>query len=389
MPGPPFLNADVARSEFDPDLVDRLERGLMEADAVGDAAAAACEKLPGGTGMRAVDAWLEDETTLPARLADVLEPLAVVPEWVDWDRVERGSVAYWRTGLWIALSLNCAALASGYRSGIGNKPLVMTGRLVHMARRRQQETARWILAAATPGGLRRDQPGFKETVRVRIVHAHVRRRLLSCGHWRTGDWGVPINVTHSAWTIAGEFSTVPVRAMRDVGLHFSASERDDIQHLWRYIGWLLGVPDDLLADDEARALELDGIKALADAPPDEDSRALVTALIENGTPPELLVPGALVRVFGALVEPTLYGFTRRWAGDAVADQLQLPDTPLKYLGTLIRPTVWASETIRRIGLLGSDAERAAATVRHLHGVLDRDRAPRGVVPVTDAVAAVA
>jgi hypothetical protein len=389
VPGPPFLNADLARSEFDPDLVDRLERGLVAADGVGDAVAAFCEKRPGGAGMRAINAWLEEDAALPGRLSDLLGPLAVVPEWVEWDRLERGSVAYWRTGLWVALTLNCASLASGYRSGIGNKPLVMTGRLVHMARRRQQETARWILAAAAPGGLRRDQPGFKETVRVRIVHAHVRRRLLASGKWHTEKWGVPINVTHSAWTIAGEFSTVPVRAMRDVGFHFSQSERDDIQHLWRYIGWLMGVPDDLLAHDEQRALELDGIRAVADAPPDEDSHALVTALIENGTPPELLMPGALVRVFGALVEPTLYGFTRRWAGDAVADELRLPDTPLKYLGTLIRPTIWASETIRRAGILGSDSDRAAATVKHLSGLLDRDRAPRGVVSVDDAVAAAA
>lgn len=357
----------------------------MEADATGDAVAAACEKLPGGAGMRAINAWLEDGTALPGPLSDLLEPLTVVPDWVDWDRLERGSVAFWRTGLWIALTLNCASLASGYRSGIGNKPLVMTGRLVHMAHRRQQETARWILAAAAPGGLRRDEAGFKETLRVRIVHAHVRRRLVAGGGWRTAEWGVPINVTHSAWTIAGEFSTVPVRAMRDVGLHFSPSERDDIQHLWRYIGWLLGVPDDLLAPDEQRALELDAIKALADVPPDEDSRALVTALIENGTPPELLMPGALVRLFGPLVEPTLYAFTRRWAGDAVADQLHLPDTPLKHLGTLVRPTVWASEAIRRTGILGSDADRAAATVKHLQGVLDRDRAPRGVLSVDEAV----
>jgi hypothetical protein len=196
-------------------------------------------------------------------------------------------------------------------------------------------------------------------------------------------------VTHSAWLIAGGFSTIPVRAMRDVGLHFSQADRDDIQHLWRYIGWLLGVPEDLLADDEAHALELDAIKDLTDAPPDEDSHALVTALVEGGTPPELLLPGVVVRLLGPLLEPTLYGFTRRWSGDATADGLRLPDTPLKHLGTVVRPTVWAAELVRRSGLTGSDADRATATVEHVRAVLDRACAPRAVVSVDEAAAAAA
>ena len=344
--------------------------------------------MPGATGMRALNAWLEHGEDPPPQLAELLEPLAVVPEWVDQDRLERGALAYWRAGLWVALTLNCASLAAGYRSGLGNKPLALTGRLVRMAPRRQLETAGWIVAAAAPGGLRRDQPGFKETIRVRVIHAHVRRRLLASAKWRVDEWGVPINVTHSAWLISGGFSTIPVRAMSDVGLHFSQLERDDIQHLWRYIGWLIGVPDDLLADDEARALELDAIKDLADAPPDEDSRALVTALIEGGTPPELLLPGVVVRLLGPLVEPTLYGFTRRWAGDAVADGLGLPNTPLKYVGALVRPTVWATEIVRRAGLAGSDEDRATATIDHIRQVLDRAQAPSGVITTDEAASAV-
>ena len=388
MTGELFINGDRAREVFGAALVDRLERGLRETDPVGDAIAAACAALPGGSGMRAVNAWLEDGTRpADAELADLLEPLADVPAWVDWDRVGRGSVAYWRAGLWVGLTLNCASLAAGYRSGIGNKPLVMTGRLTRMAERRQQETARWIMAATEPAGLRREGRGFQETLRVRVVHAHVRRRLLASGRWNAAAWGLPINDTHSAWTVAGEFSTVPVRAMGDLGFQFSRDERDDIQHLWRYIGHLLGVPDDLLSDDEAQALELAAVKDYVDAPPDDDSRALVAALIENGTPPELLLPGPLVRLLGPLVEPTLYGFTRRWAGDTVADQLKLPNTPLKHLGTLVRPAIWASEALRYIGVGGSDADRTASTIEHIREVLERGAAPRGVVSVEEAVAA--
>ncbi len=352
-----FLNSDTARRQFDPTLVARLERGLDETDTLGDAIVDACATLPGGSGMRAVEDWLDGTNPPPAKLAELLAPLEEVPEWVRWERLERACVAYWRAGIWTGLTLNCASLAAGYRSGAGVKPLMFTGRLVKMAYRRQQETGRWLLAATSPGGMRRDAPGFRETVRVRLIHASVRRRLLASGQWQADQWGAPINLTDTAWGIAGEFSTVPLSAMRDAGLHYSQAEREDIQHLWRYIGHLLGVPGDLLATSEARAHELIEIKELTDTPADEDSRTLVRALIEHGTPPELLVPRPLVSAVGWILPQMLYGLTRRWAGQEAADQLGLPDTPLKHLIPTIRPAVQAIEVLRRAGL--RDEQRIA------------------------------
>lgn len=377
-----FLNAAEARLRYDADLVTRLEAAIDETDTVGDEISAVCREMPGGAGPRAIDAWLDRRGQAPAELAELLGGIEVVPDWVDWDRIERASVAYWRGGLWTGLALNCASLAAGYRSGAGVKPLVFTGRLVRMAYRRQQETARWLTAATAPGGLRRDGAGFKETVRVRIVHSHVRARLLAGDRWRAEEWGAPINICDTAYGIAGEFSTVPVAAMSDVGIHYTQQERDDIQHMWRYVGHLLGVPEGLLPEDEARALEICHIKDFTDTPPDEDSRALLTALIENGTPPELLMPHVVANVMGRFVAPTLYGFTRRWAGDAVADELGIPDTPLKHLGAVLRPAVQAGELVRRVGLV-SDSMLANATRTRAVGVLDKGKAPAGIVSMAE------
>ena len=379
-----FLHADEANRRFHPSLVARFARGLSETDARGDAIVEACAALPGGGGMRAVEAWLAGDREIVQRpLADLLAPIEEVPSWVDFDRIDRGCVAMWRGGPWTGLALNCASLAAGYRSAAAVKPLVFTGRLVHMAYRRTQETARWMLAATSPGGLRRGAQGFKETVRVRIVHASVRRRILASGQWRPDEWGAPINVTDTAYGIAGEFSTVPVSAMRDAGLHYSQEERDDIQQLWRYVGHLLGVPDPLLAVTEAEALQICALKDLTDTPADDDSRALVRALIEHGTPPDLLMPGPLATVLGPAIAPVLYGFTRHWAGDRVADELGLPDTPLKYLVPLARPAVRAAEQIRRLGLR-DDARIAERTLRTFHGVLEAGRAPAGIVSTEQA-----
>jgi ER-bound oxygenase mpaB/B'/Rubber oxygenase, catalytic domain len=345
-----FHNVDEAHRRFSPLLVERFASGLTQTDERGDALASACAELPGGTGMQAVHAWLEQRGPVSSEIEALLAPLAKVPAWVDWDRLERGSIALWRGGPLTGLAFNCASLAAGYRSAAAVKPLMFTGRLIYMASRRTQETGRWMLAATSPGGMRRDSAGFKETVRVRIIHASVRRSILRSGRWDAQAWGAPINLSDTAYGIAGEFSTVPVAAMRDGGLHYTEAERDDIQHMWRYIGHLLGVPDEMLPANEAEALEIMRLKELTDTPADDDSCELVQALIEHGTPPDLIMPAPMANALGASVPRLLYGLTRRWAGERVADELRLPDTIFKYAVPAARPAVRAAEIARRAGL---------------------------------------
>jgi mpaB/rubber oxygenase-like protein len=188
-------------------------------------------------------------------------------------------------------------------------------------------------------------------------------------------------------SIAGEFSTIPLAAIQDAGLHYSQADRDDIQHLWRYIGHLLGVPHDLLAVNEEQAHAIIAVKDLTDTPADADSRALVRALIENGTPPELLVPGPFVRLAGKAIPLVLHGLTRHWAGDEVADELEIPDTALKYLVPLLRPAVRATDLLRRVGLR-DDARIATRMRARAQTLLDVGHAPAGVVTAAEAGATV-
>jgi hypothetical protein len=218
------------------------------------------------------------------------------------------------------------------------------------------------------------------------MHASVRRRLLQSGQWRAEAWGQPINVTDTAYGISGEFSTIPMAAMRDAGLHFTDTEREDVQHMWRYVGYLLGVPQDLLPATEARAKEIIAIKHLTDTPADDDSRALVRTLIEEGSPPELLLPRPLVALGDKVIAPVLYGFTRRWAGQAVADDLHIPDTPLKHLTVALRPAVKLGELLRRAGLR-DDARLAERTRNGILRILEAGHAPPTVAVEREAAAA--
>jgi hypothetical protein len=129
-----------------------------------------------------------------------------VPPWVDWELLDRGGAVFLRSGGLGIAALSLAALPLSYASGVGNKPLVFTGHLLRRAPRRLAETARFTVATSQPGGLRRFAPGFKFTVKVRLMHAQVRRLLWGSGRWNpewaprsiSSSWPEPISSSRSA-----------------------------------------------------------------------------------------------------------------------------------------------------------------------------------------------
>ena len=106
-----------------------------------------------------------------------------MPAWVDFDQLDRAATHLVRNGLQYGLVLAAAALMVGYTNPAAARPLVLTGRLVHNAGVRNLEVGDWLREVTTPGGLRRHGLGFERTVRVRLIHAHVRRHLTGHRDW--------------------------------------------------------------------------------------------------------------------------------------------------------------------------------------------------------------
>lgn len=102
------------------------------------------------------------------------------------------------------------------------------------------------------------------TPRVRLIHAFVRRHLLTSGEWDSDAWGAPIPQSFMAFTIA-EFSHIALAAMHKLGVRYTADELRDIYHLWRYVGLLNGVGPELNPADEAGARADPGRHRAADA----------------------------------------------------------------------------------------------------------------------------
>ena len=112
------------------------------------------------------------------------------------------------------------------------------------------------------------------------MHAQVRRLLVESGRWDAARWSAPINQHDMLATIL-LFSQVFLDGLRLLGLRVTRAEGDDFIHLWRVIGWLIGVDADLLPDDERDAQAWSEAILLTQGPPDDDSRALVAALLRS------------------------------------------------------------------------------------------------------------
>jgi hypothetical protein len=140
------------------------------------------------------------------------------------------------------------SLLAGYVSAGITKTLVATGELERMAPRRIAETSKFVDDVYNSKTLGRSSDGFKSTIRVRIMHAFVRRKLLRAG-WDVQRWGVPINQADMAGTVLS-FSISYLLGLRMLGFVITRRERHALINLSRYFGRLHGVEDALLPANE-------------------------------------------------------------------------------------------------------------------------------------------
>jgi hypothetical protein len=324
-----YVKLDEARL-LHGDRVDRFGEFLLVGDPLADAAVAALAPLPRAARDALVDRCLSlgiaHVPEAPPELARLFESLEHVPLWVDFDRVDRGGRAFLRSGILGGIVLGAYSLVLGYCSPAGNKPLALSGRFETDGPRRLAETSRFVQAISTPGGMRRGADGFRAMVKVRLMHAAVRRWLEHSARWRGSDWGAPINQVDMAGTSL-LFSLLVLDGLDKLGYRTTRSEREDLLHLWRYGAHLLGVDPELHTVSEAEARRLWDLLTLTQGYPDDDSVTLARSLLEG---PVRTAQSAEARERARRVRAVGYAVSRHLLGEDYADRLQYPKTPLTF-----------------------------------------------------------
>ena len=216
----------------------------------------------------------------PPPLREFFGRVETPPAWVDPALVEQGQRLFQRMGRTADFALRDVALMGGYQASAFNKTLVLTGALNGGNARRVAETMQWVADCTAVGGLARGAPGYRSTLHVRLMHAMVRRRIAKMPDWDLAGLGLPINQADMAATYLG-FSVVLLIIVRVMGVPITRAEGHAEMHMWKTICWLMGVDPRWLVDSENDGRTLLYQMLLAQTPPDDTSRQLGRALMED------------------------------------------------------------------------------------------------------------
>ena len=308
---------------LDSDLAEKYAEYTMVGDPLADAAVEAMSHLRQeevhrliGAGM---DRYAEAMADAPGALVALFEALDDAPSWFDPDAALPGQRAFHRysdlfiPAFFVVTLQNAATLIS--------KAFYMTGRVTteHGLRRIRQNT-RHFIEIMLPGALDRRGEGWQLSVRIRLVHAQVRRLLRESDDWDDAELGVPISSAHVALS-AANFSATMLKQARRMGARLNADERDGFMQTWRYASWLIGTPEDMLFEgDEARTNHLHVVATAFEPPPNDESAVIANALV-NAVPLVAGIEDADERDEMALY---VYRVSRALLGDEVSDRLDFP-----------------------------------------------------------------
>jgi hypothetical protein len=237
-----------------------------------------------------------------------------VPEWVDWEQIERGQKFFAR----YALANSTAFALQGFirensvrfhtpsiisfvlrtiqaSPGIAEVFARTGGFAIKNLLSRVIETFTWVVQVTTslesiqPGG-----EGHTSTIRVRLLHASVRQRILKLAasrpeYFPVEKYGAPVNDLDSMHAIV-LFCCMPMwDSFPKMGIYPSKQEITDFIALFRYISYVTGTPNEYFETPEKAKAVMETM-FLYELEPNKTSKILAHNFIAwlEGQPPPYL-----------------------------------------------------------------------------------------------------
>jgi hypothetical protein len=229
---------------------------------------------------------LRDNAESNETLGELWREVNTVPHWVDWEQIARGQDCFYRYGGPSLTGLAFQSLLGGMGAARVVETLARTGGFsTKVARHRLFETTQHILqctqslASIQPGGA-----GFASSIRVRLLHAAVRQRIMKLTQKRSQyydvqAWGIPINDLDCIATIGTFSATLVWLSLPRQGIWMTRQEIIDYIALWRYIAYLTGTPTEHFETPE-KAKRVMEVLLLYEIHPTETSKILANNIIK-------------------------------------------------------------------------------------------------------------
>ncbi len=257
----------------------------------------------------------------PAIVRKFFDEASTPPDWVDLAGFRPGFRLFHRNSNLALGAMVGGTLVEGFSTNI-SKSFFITGRVRDQGVRRLRQNNRHMVEIFIPGGLERTGDGWKLSVRIRVIHGMVRRLLNNSDEWDSEAWGEPISAAHVGFAITA-FSARLLKHLRDLGAKFDDEERASFMQVWRYSGYLMGIPETILFHDEEDALRTYRIGLVCEPEVSMESISMANSLI-NAAP---LVVGITEPAERRSLSSYVYRVSRALIGSPLADKLQYPHNP--------------------------------------------------------------
>ena len=229
-------------------------------DPLGEAMAKDLRAFSPAEARRLIEAAMNEEgeealRNAPASLREFFRDAETAPEWLDYAAFAPSVRMFHRNSPLILAAFVAGVLIEGFTTNIA-KSFHITGRVRDQGVRRLGQNNRHMTEIFLPNGMYRYGDGWKLSVRIRIVHARVRRLLSNSeDDWDTEAWGLPISAAHLGYAVSA-FSARLLKHMKTLGAKYDDEEYASFMAVWRYSGYLMGIPETILFHEADDALEL-------------------------------------------------------------------------------------------------------------------------------------
>ncbi len=305
--------------EIDRERAEHYIAHSMIGDPLADTMMAELDQLEPKESARLIELAMRGrEGDAPTAVREFFAHCAETPAWLDLPSFLPGCRMFHRNSGLVLAGMVGGVLVEGFSTNI-SKSFFLTGRLRDQGVRRLKQNNRHMLEIFMPDGMARYADGWTHSVRVRLVHARIRQLLARSEEWDVDELGTPISAAHVGFAIAA-FSARLLKHLKRLGGSFSKEERRSFMAVWRYSGYLMGIPETILFRDEEDALETFRIGRLCEPPPSLESIALASSLI-NSAP---MFAGLRDRVERKKLAGYIAQVSRALIGNALADELRYP-----------------------------------------------------------------
>ena len=316
-----YERARAIDAEMASNYVAHTTIGDPDADALLEHLAEVEAAKPGSMAHLIHGAMEQDEETLadaPPILRDFFEKISTPPDWVDFPGFSPAFRMFFRNSNLILGAFVGGTLVEGFGTNI-SKSFFITGRVRDRGVRRLRQNNRHLVELFIPGGLERLGDGWKLTVRIRLIHAQLRRLLSGSDDWDAEAWGTPISSAHLGFAITA-FSARLLHHLKQLGGKFDDEEAASFMSVWRYTGHLMGIPESILFRDRDEAVKLFAVGGACEPPIDFESVAMANALI-NSAP---LIVGIDDPEERRSLARYVFKISRALIGNSLADDLKYP-----------------------------------------------------------------